>query len=246
MNITPKIQAMREGGKILAHVREKLVSEVKTGVTAEYLEDVAQKEIAKHAGAKAAFALVPGYHWATCIMRNDEVCHGIPRNKVIQEGDVVSIDVGVFYKGFYTDTTTTVCVGTPSKEIQRFLEIGKQALNASIKQARAGKSVWHMSSAMQKVIERAGYSCVYQLTGHGVGKQLHEEPSIPCIADDQDKKILLKPGMTIAIEPMYTMGNAQLRCGDDGWTYSTVDGSLSGMFEHTVLITDGEPEILTK
>ena len=241
-----KIEAMREGGKILAQVRQALIAAVEVGASFEEIEQTANKEIARFKGAQPSFKMVPGYDWATCVMVNDAVCHGIPKNGVIREGDLVSIDVGVFYRGFHTDTTASTYVGKAPGYIQRFLETGRRALKKAISQATVGRSVWHISRAIQETIEGAGYSCVYQLTGHGVGKELHEEPSIPCVAISEDRVNILYEGQTIAIEPMYVMGDAQLIQDSDGWTFRTKDGSLSGMFEDTVLITKNGPEVLTK
>lgn len=241
-----KINAMRAGGKILAQVRDELISSVHPGQNFQEIEDLAQKLIKKHPGATPSFSRVPGYKWATCLMKNDEVCHGIPhKDKVVAEGDLITIDVGVYFDGYHTDTSHTTYVGQPTPEITKFLETGKRAVDLAIKQAVVGKSVWHISYAMQRAIESGGYHNVYQLTGHAVGKELHEEPSIPCIADPADKRIAIKPGMTLAIETMYTVGNAALKFDKDGWTCRTKDGSMSGMFEHTILVTEGEPEILT-
>ncbi len=240
-----KVSAMREGGRILAQVRDSLLSAVKPGVSAEELETLANQLISAHPGAVASFKTVPGYKWATCIMKNNEVCHGIPQKKVANTGDIITIDVGLLYKGYHTDTTGSVFVGTPSPDIQKFLDTGKKALESAISQAKAGNSIYEVSNAMQKVVEKAGYNMVFQLTGHTIGKHLHEEPYIPCVAQRRDKKVFLEEGQTIAIEPMYAMGNAFLVCDEDGWTYKTQDGSLSAMFEHTVLVTSGEPEVLT-
>lgn len=240
-----KIEAMREGGRILGQIREQLLATAAPGVSVEDLETLAQQLIQKHPGARASFQTVSGYKWATCIMKNEEVCHGIPQHKVIEDGDLVTIDVGILYKGYHTDTTGTVFVGKPSPEIRQFLETGKHALATAIDQARVGNTIWDVSHAMQKVIEKAGYHMVFQLTGHTIGKHLHEEPYIPCVAQRRDKKVKLVEGQTIAIEPMYAMGNSYLVCEPDGWTYRTEDRSLSAMFEHTVLVTSGEPEILT-
>lgn len=245
MSDKAKIAAMREGGKILGEVRETLLAAVKVGVTAEELEKLAQQLIKKHPGVTPSFQTVSGYDWATCIMKNEEVCHGIPRDKVVEDGDIVTIDVGVLYKGYHTDTTGTVAVGEVSQQVENFLASGKKALAAAIDQARAGNSVWDVSRAMQKVIEKAGYHMVFQLTGHTIGKHLHEEPYIPCVAQRRDKKVKLIEGQTIAIEPMYTLGNPYLVCEPDGWTYRTEDRSFAAMFEHTVLITNSEAEVLT-
>ncbi len=240
-----KIEAMREGGAILAMVRDETAKAVKPGVTFEELEALAQKLI-KEAGAKPSFPTVEGYHWATCITKNEGCCHGIPKNHTVEDLDIITIDVGVLYKGFHTDTSITVPVGNVSKEILHFLEVGKKALENAIDKARVGNSVYDISKAIQDTVEAEGFSPVFQLTGHGISRNLHEEPNIPCFADPSTKREKLYEGQTIAIEPMYAMGRAKLKLAQDGWTYETVDKSLTGMFEHTIFITGGRPEILTK
>lgn len=243
-----KIEQMRLGGKKLAQVKQALRAMTKPGLRFEEIEAEAQRLI-KAAGAVPSFSTVPGYSWATCITKNEGCCHGVPRDKSVEAGDVITIDVGLIYGGFHVDTTTTFYVGdltAAPESIQRFLVTGQQALDRSIEQAVIGNSVYDISVAMQDVIEEAGYSAVYQLTGHAVGKELHEDPQIPCVAYKSDKKHKLFDGMTIAIEPMFAMGDAKLRLGADGWTYETVDGSLTGMFEDTVLVAPSGPEILTR
>ncbi len=243
---TQKIAAMREGGKKLAQVRDELVQFTQVGMHFDEIEKKAQQLI-RVAGCVPNFSLVPGYHWATCIMKNDEMCHGIPsHNKVVADGDLMTIDIGLLNKGYNLDTTVSFLVGSASDEKKQFLDVGKKSLARAIEQAVVGNSVYDISFAMQKVVERKGYGMVYQLTGHGIGKQLHEDPHIPCIAARSDKRKVLYDGQTIAIEVMYTMGNPYLILDSDGWTYRTEDGSLAGMIEETVLVTPSGPEILTK
>lgn len=242
---TKKTEAMRAGGVILSAVRNAVIQAVKPGVRFEEFEAIAQSEIKKR-GAQPSFSRVPGYHWATCITKNDGLCHGIPRGLIVEDGDVVTVDVGVFYKGYHTDTTDTVAVGKVSPQVQQFLHVSKRALELAIGQVMAGHSVWQISQAMQKEVESHGYGMVSQLTGHGVGKQLHEEPAIPCVADSRDKREILKAGQTIAVEVMSAMGNAFVVFDEDGWTCRTKDGSLSAMFEHTVLVLEDGFEVLTQ
>jgi len=240
-----KITAMREGGKKLARVRDALAVYVKVGSTFEEIEAEAQRLI-KAEGAVPSFSTVEGYDWATCLMRNEEMCHGIPQGKKVEDGDVIKIDVGLIWQGYHLDTTTTVVSGTSSPEKDEFLAVGKRSLEKAIGRATLGNTVYDISAAMQKVVERHGYSCVYQLCGHGIGKKLHDEPEIPCLAQRRDKKEKLYEGQTVAIEIMYAVGNAFLELAPDGWTYKTADNSLAGMFEETVLITKDGPEILTR
>jgi methionyl aminopeptidase len=241
-----KITAMREGGKHLGRIREELVKFTQVGMSFADIEAEAQRLI-KAAGAESNFAKVPRYHWATCIMKNDEVCHGIPTaEKIVNDGDLITIDVGLLYQGYNLDTTASFIAGKRDPNLVEFLEIGQKALDKAIMAARPGNSVFDISFAMQKTAERKGYGMVYQLTGHGIGEKLHDEPAVPCVAQRSDKRILLEEGMTIAIEIMYTMGNPALKMDEDGWTFRTVDGSISGMIEETVLVTKAGPEILTK
>jgi methionyl aminopeptidase len=244
-NIQEKVVAMRVGGHKLARVRDALVKFTKAGMNFAEIEVEAQRLI-KAEDCIPNFALVPGYHWATCIMRNDEMCHGIPsKDKLIRDGDLITIDVGLLYKEYNLDTTASFVIGS-SPEKEEFLAIGKKALAKAIERTKAGNTVYDVSFAMQKVIERHGYSMVYQLTGHGIGKKLHDDPAIPCIAQKSDKRKTLYEGQTICVEVMYAMGDAYLVLDKDGWTYRTEDGSLAGMIEETVLVTEKGPEILTK
>lgn len=235
-----EIEIMAEGGRRLADIRTKLAEAAKPGVTTMDLENLANRLI-KEMGGEAAFKKVPGYHWAICASVNDEVVHGIPGKYRIKKGDIVGIDVGLIYKGWYTDAAVTI--GN-----NKFLETGKKALKKAIEQARPGKRIADISKAMEKVIVEAGYSPVRALTGHGVGKELHEEPAIPCFtlgAGDYSPKI--EVGMTLAVEVMYNEGSAEVGYKNgDGWTIATADGKISGLFEETVAVTAGGPRILTK
>lgn len=244
VNLEEKIVAMRVGGKILATVRDAIVAAVKPGVPFETLEAIAQREL-KRLGAEPSFPTVEGYQWATCITKNEECVHGIPVGKTVDFGDIITIDVGALYGGYHTDTSITVCAGECSKRVQRFVTTGVKAVDAAIAQVHAGATVYDLSLAMQTVVEGAGYRCVYQLTGHGVGKKLHMDPSIPCYADERSKKEVLYEGQTLAVEIMYAMGNPKLVLAKDGWTYETEDHSLAGMHEHTVLVTKDGAEVLT-
>jgi methionyl aminopeptidase len=243
-----KPEKMRESGKRLAIVKHSLIEMVKPGLMFEEIEAAAQKLI-KEQDSIPSFMTVDGYKYATCITKNEGCCHGIPAGKTVKEGDLITIDVGLVHDGYHSDTSHTVYAGDQQKmpeDVRRFLAIGQQALDNAIDQARIGKTVYDISKAIQDTIENAGYGAVYQLTGHGIGKSLHEDPYIPCVAYVQDKKYKLTEGQTVAIEPMYAMGNPYLVLGKDKWTYETRDKSLTGMFEDTVLITAQGPEILTR
>ena len=243
-----KIPLMRESGQRLSRVKRGLIEFVIPGVMFEEIEQKAQELISQEGGTPS-FMTFPGYKYATCLTKNEGCCHGLPIGYTVKAGDLITIDVGIVYQGWHTDTSITVYVGDESKapeSIRTFLEVGRQALANGIAKARVGNSVYDISLAIQETIEDAGYGAVYQLTGHGIGTSLHESPYIPDVAYPQDKKLKLYEGQTIAIEPMYAMGNPYLVLGKDKWTYETKDKSLTGMFEETVLITSGSPEILTK
>ncbi len=239
-----KIQAMREGGQILGQLREELVKFVIPGVTFIEIENEAQRLI-KKASTKPSFSTVPNYDWATCIMKNDALCHGIPDEQVVNDGDLMTIDIGLIHRGYHLDTTTSFGVGEISVQVKDFLAVGKKALAKAILQIKPGASVYQLSRAMQRQVEKSGYQAVTALTGHGVGEELHMEPAIPCVAQRRDKRVILQAGQTLAVEIMYTFGSASLILADDGWTYRTADGSLSGMFEDTVLVTTHGYEVLT-
>lgn len=239
---------MRESGKRLAEVKHALIDMVVPGLMFEEIEAEAQRLI-KKVDSTPSFMTVDGYKYATCITKNEGCCHGLPLGHTVKDGDLITIDVGLVYNEYHSDTSYTVYAGNERKmpsDIRHFLAIGQQALDNAIDKARVGKSVYDISCAIQDTIEDAGYGAVYQLTGHGIGKTLHEDPYIPCVAYSQDKKQKLYDGQTIAIEPMYAMGNPYLILGHDKWTYQTRDKSLTGMFEDTVLITKDSPEILTR
>lgn len=235
-----EIKIMAEGGRLLAEIRDKVARAVSPGITGLELDRQADKLISK-AGGEASFKMVPGYRWATCININDVVVHGIPDGYKIKAGDKVGIDMGMYYRGFHTDTSITV--GGPEK----FLEVGRLGLKRAIAQARSGKRVADVSAAMQKTVEEAGYNVVRALTGHGVGRELHEEPAIPCfVIDKYERSPKLVSGMVIAIEIMYNAGSSEVVYkNNDGWTIVTADGKISGLFEETVAITSHGPIVLT-
>jgi len=260
-----EIQAMREGGKKLWRILQKLLSESVVGISLQTLEDHAQKYI-KNEGGLPSFSTVKGYRWATCLCINDEVVHGIPSPYILQDGDVLTIDIGMIYKGFHTDSAWTKIISTPlsfrppsrnlkmpdqvrhdrlSKET--FLKIGEETLKKAISVAKAGNRVGHISQAIEQSITDAGYSVVRSLTGHGVGKTLHEEPMIPEYLDKPlERTPLLVSGMTLAIEVIYAMGKgAIVYSKDDGWTLASKDESLTAVFEQTIGIGESETSVLT-
>lgn len=241
-----KIQNMRLAGKILGEVIEETLSKVTPGINEEQLDSTADSLIMEK-GGEAGFKKVEGYMHATCMSTNEVVVHGIPTKRVLKDGDIIGIDCGVFYEGFHTDMAETVAVGKISEEIKKFLETGKKALNAGIKEAKGGSNIGHISQAIQRIIEGEGYSVVRSLVGHGVGRELHESPEVPgYLVGKIESTPKLTPGMTIAVEVIYNQGKKDVvYSGTDDWTISTKDGTLAGLFERTILITDREPEILT-
>jgi len=242
---TEEITIMQEGGKILAESLSKVLENIKPGVSEKELEEIANFEIKKR-GGKPGFKRVKGYNYALCMSTNDAVVHGIPGEYRFKEGDIVGVDCGVFYKGFNTDMSDTVYVGKISEELKKFLDTGKKALYAAIDEAKVGNRVGHISKMIQDIVEGAGYSVVRDLVGHGVGKELHEEPEIPGFLNRKiESTPLLKEGMTIAIEVIYNKGKSPVGYGSDNWTIRTRDGQISGLFERTVAITKDDPLVLT-
>lgn len=233
-----KLILMSQGGKKLAQIRRLALSKIKEGVTPAQLNELIERLIKKE-NAEASFKQVAGYHFASCICPNEVVVHGIPADKPLKEGDIVGVDIGLFYKGFHTDTAETVMVGSKNREIEkmRFLKAGKIALSQAIKKAITGNHVGDISLAIQQTIEDKGYNVVRNFVGHGIGKRLHQPPGIPCFLNKPlDKTPKLQPDATLAIEVIYTMGRAEVVVSDDGWTAVTKDGSLAGLFEHTVVV----------
>ena len=240
-----KIKLMQEGGRLLASIKNQLGDMVKPGVTPLDIEHRANELIIK-TGGQPSFKMVPNYHHATCVNVNDSLVHGIPTKQPFKDGDLVSIDLGLFYKGYHTDTSITVVAGTSSPKLQTFINIGYKALDAAIKVALPGNRISDISRAIQTTIEAASYSVIRDLTGHGIGANLHEDPYIPNFVDPNHHDSSLYPGQTIAIEPMYSMGSYQIKIESDDWTISSVDGSLTALVEDTIAITLNGPIILTR
>lgn len=236
---------MLEGGARLGRIKRELIEAVKVGVTPLTIDALADRLITA-GGDYPSFKTVKGYHHATCINLNSAVVHGLPNAEPFKAGDLVTIDVGLVHKGWHLDTSVTVQIPPFDLKVSQFLETGQKALQVALKQALPGHSVYQISEAMQEVVEAAGYSVIRDLTGHGVGRRLHEEPNIPCYADPRTKNYILKPGQSIAVEIMYAMGDYRLKTGPDGWTLSTIDGSLTAMFEESVFITPNGQQILTR
>ena len=240
-----EIDRMAAGGAILAAARDVLERAVKPGMTTLELDRIGEDFIRSHAGAKPSFKGLYGFPGSICSSINNEIVHGIPSKKrVLREGDIVSIDVGVLFEGYHTDSATTVAVGEIPDESVRLLDATRRALDAGVSAARAGNHIGDIGAAIQTVVEAAGFSVVKDLVGHGIGESFHEEPQVPNFGKPQ-RGTRLVPGLTIAIEPMVNVGRADTRTMPDKWTIVTVDGSRSAHFEHTVAITENGPRVLT-
>jgi methionyl aminopeptidase len=241
-----EIDLMAQGGKILGATVEHLRGSVTPGMSTGDLDAIAEEFIRSHDGAVPAFKGLYGFPGSICSSVNQEIVHGIPSKKrVLKEGDIVSLDVGVGYKGYFTDSATTVGVGTISAEAQQLLEVTQASLEAGIAAAKPGNHIGDIGHAVQKVVEAAGFSVVRDLVGHGIGVEFHEEPQVPNYGKPKRREKLV-PGLTIAIEPMVNLGGPATRTLSDRWTIVTVDGSLSAHFEHTVAITDTGNRVLTR
>jgi methionyl aminopeptidase len=237
------LEAMRAACTVAGKVLDDIIGFVKPGVMTRQMDEFAAERI-KFYGAKSAFLGYRKYPCHTCISVNEEVVHGLANERELRFGDIVSVDVGVSYKGFIGDNARTVAVGGCGVLAQRLLDVTEQSLYLGIAAAKPGNRVTDISRAVQDYVEGNGFSVVREFVGHGVGRSMHEEPQIPNFVDQKmDQK--LKPGMTLAIEPMVNAGSADVKILKDGWTVVTRDGSISAHFEHTVLVTENEPEILT-
>ena len=239
-----EIELMRESGRILARIHEELQGMIQPGISTL---DIDKKcaEIIKGYNCIPSFLNYNGYPASVCVSVNDEVVHGIPNKKrILREGDIVSLDCGVIYQGFHSDAARTVAVGQISKEAQQLIDVTKQSFYEGIKFAKEGHHLHEISEAIQTYVESFGYSVVRDLVGHGIGRNLHEEPQIPNFKQKR-RGPKLEAGMTLAIEPMINAGRYDVYWEDDDWTVVTADGELSAHYENTILITKGEPEIFT-
>jgi len=238
-----EIVAMRQAGRIVAIVLEVLTRQMRPGMKTKDLDIMAAREI-ERLGAKPSFKGYRGFPANLCASVNDEIVHGIPGERILEEGDIVSLDLGAIFMGFHGDAAVTVGVGKISSTARRLLEITEGTLKAGMAAARAEAKLGDISSAIQNYAESRNYSVVREYTGHGIGRELHEEPQIPNFGLPGTGPVL-KRGMTLALEPMVNVGDWRTRLGDDHWTVFTADGSLSAHFEHTIVITEAEPEVLT-
>ena len=234
---------MKISGQICAKALNKVLKEVSANVTCLHLDKIARQEL-QSMGASSSFMTVEDYRWTICTTINHQVVHGIPGPTKLEEGDILGIDIGAIYQGFHSDMALTVPIGNVSPKTQHFLDVGEKTLNAAISKAKVGNRIGDISSTIQEMIEQAGYSAVRSLTGHGIGRQLHEEPMVPCFGEARTGPKILE-GMTLAIEVIYSQGKGDVFMEKDGWTISTQDGSLGGLFEKTVAVAKEGPIVLT-
>lgn len=241
-----ELDIMEHGGRILAGTMDVLRAAVAPGVSTWDLDKIGDEFIRSHEGARPAFKGLYGFPGSICTSLNGEIVHGIPSKKrILKEGDIISLDVGVAYQGFFTDSAITVPVGEISDEAQRLLDVTQHALEAGIAAAVLGNHIGDIGAAVQAVVEDAHFSVVRDLVGHGIGVEPHEEPQVPNYGKPKRREKLV-PGLTVAIEPMVNAGGPLTRTLADKWTIVTADGSLSAHFEHTVAITEAGPRILTR
>ena len=239
-----EIELMREAGRILAKVHEELGRTLVPGMSTKEIDRMCEDMIRSH-GCVPSFLNYQGFPASVCISINDEVVHGIPdKHRYLEEGDIVSLDTGVIWKGYQSDAARTHMIGEVSGEARKLVEVTQQSFFEGIKYAKAGNHLNDISKAIQEYAESFGFGVVRDLVGHGIGTEMHEAPEIPNFAQRR-KGIRLAAGMTLAIEPMITEGRYDVVWEDDGWTVVTEDGSLASHYENTILITDGEPEILS-
>lgn len=239
-----EIELMREAGRILAKTHEELAKNLRPGMSTWDIDHMGE-EIIRSYGCIPSFKNYNGYPASICVSVNDEVVHGIPHKEhFLDEGDIVSLDAGVIYKGYHSDAARTYGIGEIDDDAKKLIEVTRQSFFEGIKFAKAGNHLNDISAAIQKYAESFGFGVVRDLVGHGIGSHLHEDPEIPNFARKR-KGILLQPGMTLAIEPMITEGSYEVVWLDDDWTVMTEDGGWAAHYENTILITEGEPEILT-
>ena len=242
-----ELALMREAGRIVAQVLAEIRTAVEPGITTADLEAIADRIIVQEHGAIPSFKGYRGFPGMVCASLNEEIVHGIPGQRLLSQGDIVSVDVGVIYEGYHGDAATTVAVGEVDAESQQLLEVTAESLRIGIEAARPGNWTWDISKAIQNYVESQGYSVVREYTGHGIGRQMHEDPQIPNYYEPRiGGRVRLRPGMTFALEPMVNVGGWRTRVLDDHWTVVTADGKRSAHFEHTVAVTKNGPEIMTR
>lgn len=238
-NLSAKHQAQLKGGQALSQILFSTLSRAKPGISTIELEKYFDKQLSKK-GFAPSFKTVKNYPFSTCINLNEGIVHGLPKkDRVLREGDVLTIDGGLIYRGFHTDMAFTIPIGKVTKKIKNFLKVGRRTLDLAILAAQPGNRFGHISQAIQKHIESAGFNVSQKLTGHSIGKNLHENPLIPGLLTEPIKDTpLLKPGKSLAIEVIYTLGSPEITTDSDNWTVNTTDRKLSALFEKTILITE--------
>lgn len=239
-----EIELMREAGRILALVHEELEKIIRPGISTKEIDRVCE-ELIRSYGCTPNFLNYQGYPGSVCVSVNEEVVHGIPTEQhIIKEGDIVSLDTGLIYQGYHSDAARTHAVGEISEQAKQLIDVTRQSFFEGIKMAKAGNHLFDISNAIDAYIRPYGYGIVRDLVGHGIGTHLHEEPEIPNFAQRR-RGLRLQPGMTLAVEPMVNIGTPNVKWMKDGWTVISADHSLSAHYENTILITEGEPEILS-
>lgn len=244
LKLPEEIEKARASSQIVAEVLSKLRDKVKPGISTKELDRFAE-DIARKRGAKPAFKGYRGYPYSLCTSVNEEVVHGMPSERILKEGDIISLDFGVCYNGFFGDAAITLPVGKIADSAQKLIEVTEQSLYAGIEQAQKGNRLGDISSSVQQIVEVPGFSVVRDFVGHGIGRNLHEDPQIPNYGK-KGRGIELKRGMILAIEPMVNQGTYKVKIMQDAWTVVTEDGMLSAHFEHSVAITENGPDILSK
>jgi methionyl aminopeptidase len=245
-----EISEMRKAGRIVAEILKIMSGELKPGMKTRELDIIAQREL-KRLGAESSFKGYRGYPATVCVSVNDEIVHGIPGDRILKDGDVVALDFGAIFNGFHGDSAITVTVGEGTPEAKRLIEATRGSLESGIAAAKAGAKLGDVCAAIQGYAESRGYSVVREYTGHGIGRKMHEDPQIPNSTEPPyglkpGTGPVLKKGMTLALEPMLSIGDWHTRVAGDHWTVLTADGSLSAHFEHTIAIDNSEPEVLTR
>jgi len=238
---------MKEGGRRLREVVKRLLPTIKQGITTKEIDEKTG-ELIKEYGGESSFKKVKGYYWSTCLPINEEIVHAVPTQRVLNKGDILTLDVGFYYRSYHTDYATTINIGEARNErIRRFLEVGKKTLSKAIEQAKVGNYIGNVSKTIEQEILKNGFYVIKELTGHGIGKELHEEPFIPCFLGGsirETPKVIR--GMVLAIEVIYSMDPTTIRHKrDNQWSLITADGSLAACFEHTIAVVENKPLILT-
>ncbi len=239
-----EIEIMRAGGKIASYILNELKKSLKPGITTKEIENMTDKLIERNK-VKASFKGYRKYPACICISVNEEIVHGLPSDRVLKEGDIISLDLGIFYKGFHSDTAITCPIGEITPQARKLIAVTKKALQEGIKDSREGNFLGNVQNTIQNVIEKQGFGVIKDLVGHGIGKNLQESPTVPNYGKPGTGSIL-QEGMTLAIEPMVAVGGWEVKISKDGWTVVTLDKSLSAHFEHTIAITKKGPIILTE